>query len=376
MTSLTENDNILQEEKLMNIPKLDNANSALGISNDFTLEKNKNLIFVFTSQKVGSTSLVSSFRLNGAGKFTVIHIHNELMLKVLYGITEVSVMDIIEYNKMLGKNVYVFDIFRSPIEQKISIFFENINTYHFNAPIDVIKEYDIERIIKRFNELFPHIQTNDHFRNKYKLRNIPEKFDTIDKKLVIVQNGITFVKLRLKDSSEWTRILNNIFGYNIYIVNDYETDKKDVNEIYMRFKKNYRLPINYYNNFLKDNKNLNYYYSTDELTEYLQLWSNKLDQRPFKCFSEDEYKLYSNITRDNQYMSEIHHEHYIDLGCLCNACCRQRGLFLIRLKNGEKITEKINHYVAVQNYINMKARQVPILIVKRPIRRRQTLVRF
>jgi hypothetical protein len=358
------------------IPILENANSVLGISNDFTIEKNKNIIFVYTAQKVGSTTLVSSLRLNAAGKFTVIHIHNELMLKVLYGIKDVRVMDIIEYNKSLGKKVYVIDIYRSPIEQKISIFFENLNTFHFNAPINIMKEYDINRIIKRFNELFPHLQTTDHFKTRYDLINIPEVFDFNKKIMIIEKNGIIFVKLRLKDSNDWRILLREVFHFDIYIISDYETEQKEIKDIYNSFKKNYRLPINYFTNYLKDNKGINYYFSPKEKQEYVNLWKSKIDKRSFKPFNQEEYNLYTSITRDNQYMSEIDHEHYIDMGCLCKGCCRQRGLTLIKIRNGEKITEKINHFVASQNYIKMKAARTSLVIVNKPTKRRQTLVTF
>ena len=45
---------------------------------------------------------------------------------------ENSIRDIIQYNKSIGKNVYVIDVYRSPIERKISAFFEKIGAYHFN----------------------------------------------------------------------------------------------------------------------------------------------------------------------------------------------------------------------------------------------------
>ena len=79
----------------------------------------KNIIFVYCPPKVGSTTLVSSIRLSATNKFKVLHIHDEIMLEVLTGITNVTVNQIIEYNKYIGRNVWVFDIYRSPIERKI-----------------------------------------------------------------------------------------------------------------------------------------------------------------------------------------------------------------------------------------------------------------
>ena len=39
-----------------------------------------NIIFIYTPPKVGSTSLVSSIRISASHKFTIIHIHDEIML--------------------------------------------------------------------------------------------------------------------------------------------------------------------------------------------------------------------------------------------------------------------------------------------------------
>jgi hypothetical protein len=213
--------------------KLKYANECLGISDDFSIEKNKNIVFVFTPPKVGSTTLVSSIRLNACGKYTVLHLHNEIMLRVLYKINDVTVLDIIKFNKFLGKEIIVIDIYRSPVEQKISTFFENIHSLHFNAPIDVLNTFEVSRIIKRFNQVFPYLQTNDHFRNKYEVP-YPETFDFTNKYIHSEVDGINYYKLRLKDSNEWGNILKKILniGNDMYIIKDYETDKKPINHIF------------------------------------------------------------------------------------------------------------------------------------------------
>ena len=91
--------------------KMKDINERLGIQDDLTVEKNKKLIFVYCPPKVGSTTLVSSLRLCASDKLTILHLHNEIMLKVLYNITDVTINEIIQYNKQLGKKIYVFDIF-------------------------------------------------------------------------------------------------------------------------------------------------------------------------------------------------------------------------------------------------------------------------
>lgn len=338
--------------------KMKYVNESLGISDDFSIEKNKNIIFVYTPPKVGSTTLVSSIRINACGKFTVLHLHNEIMLKILYKITDVTVLDIIKYNKFLGKSVYVIDIYRSPIEQKISTFFENIHSFHFNVPIETLNTFEVDRIIKRFNQVFPYLLTNDNFRTKYNVP-FPEKFDFNKKFISSEVDGIKYFKIRLKDSSDWKSILKNILGIEIYIANDYETNKKPINHIFSLFKQSYKIPINLFET-IKNDDALKYYYSEQERNEYFSSWRAKINNTPAAIFTSEEYIFYSEIALDNQYINEIQMDHYIDSGCLCMGCCRKRGLMLIKLQRGEQITEKINHYEAGPEYIRAKAKKIPV----------------
>ena len=128
---------------------LNQANELLHI-NKFP---NNKLIFVYSGPKVGSTSIVSSLRIFGTDKFSVIHIHDEEMLKVLGNINGISINEIILYNKHIGKQVYVIDVYRTPIERKISAFFEKIGAYHFNNTDENVNKYNIEKVIKRFNKI-------------------------------------------------------------------------------------------------------------------------------------------------------------------------------------------------------------------------------
>ena len=110
---------------------------------------NQNIVFIYTPPKVGSTTLVTSLRISASFKLTVIHIHDEAMLSVLTNINNVTINDIIKYNAYIGKKVYVIDVYRSPIERKISGFFENLASYHFNNTEENVNKYSIYRIIDR-----------------------------------------------------------------------------------------------------------------------------------------------------------------------------------------------------------------------------------
>ena len=175
---------------------------------------NKKLIFVYTPPKVGSTSIVSSLRIFGSAMFNIVHIHDEEMLKVLGNISGVTVNEIIQFNKHLGRDVYVIDVYRSPVERKISAYFEKIGVYHFNTSDTNINTYNINKIVNRFNKIFPHIANGDHFMDIYNIA-LPEKFDFYNKYILQEQHGIKYIKLRLCDSNLWDKILSNIFKIDI-----------------------------------------------------------------------------------------------------------------------------------------------------------------
>jgi len=335
------------EEK---IKLLIDANEKLNICDDLNVEKNKNLIFVYCPPKVGSTTLITSFRLCALRKFTILHIHDESMLKVLCGIEGVTVNEIIFYNKALGKNVYVIDIYRSPIEQKMSAFFEKIGSFHFNNTNENVNTYDVNKLIKRFNKIFPYLSRFDYYREIYNIP-VPEVFDFEKKYLNIEYNGIYYIKIRLKDSKIWSSIFQEIFGINILIVNDYETDKKIIKDMYFQFKNSYRIPCNLLS-IIQNCDTLKYYYSPDERNQYLNSWYPKQEQ-PFISYSESEYNLYIELCIENQHIGEIQRQHYIDVGCTCVGCSRKRNQILYKISNGHEVADTIDHTQSNNEYKNM-----------------------
>jgi hypothetical protein len=329
---------------------LKQANEKLHICDDLSSEKNRNLIFVYCPPKVGSTTLVTSFRMSVLHKYTILHIHDEEMINVLCGITQVTINEIILYNRSLGKNVYVIDIYRSPIEHKISMFFEKVASFHYNNTEDNVNKYDIDKVIKRFNNLFPHLTRLDYYKEVYNIE-CPLSFDHEKKYLLVNDNGIIYIKLRLKDSSIWHKILKEIFHTNIVIVNDYETDKKPIKTLYNRFKQQYKIPIN----FLQDIEicpSLQFYYSSKERTEYLNAWSNKQTEN-YVAYTLQEYSIYMDITFDNHHIGEIQRTHYIDVGCACKSCGLKRIQILNNLSKGEQNITPIDHNTAVVDYNNL-----------------------
>ena len=110
----------MSNDFLKKIDEIKKANDKIFNSSTSKTAAINNIIFVYTPPKVGSTSLVSSLRISLSNTFSIIHIHDEIMLNYFTGIQNVTINEIIQYNKHIGKNVYVIDIYRTQIERNIS----------------------------------------------------------------------------------------------------------------------------------------------------------------------------------------------------------------------------------------------------------------
>jgi hypothetical protein len=344
------------------IDEIKQANDKIFNSISNKTETKNNIIFVYTPPKVGSTSLVSSLRISLSKTFSVIHIHDEIMLNFFTGIKNITINEIIQYNKYIGKNVYVIDIYRTQIERNISEFFEKLSCHHFNNTEENINNYNIDKIINRFNSIFPYLPYNDYYTELYNISQI-EKFDFQKKYLYQVINDIHYIKLRLKDSNEWDKILTPLLGYEIVIVNDYQTTNKVIGKLYEKFKKTYKIPSNLLDS-IKNCKYLSYYYNEKERNEYLNTWQSK-STIYFETYTKEQYDVYLKICLENQYIPDLDSNHYIDVGCSCKLCSNKRQYIFQKAKNGVKITEKINHIELVNEF--NKNKQVIISQVNRNI---------
>ena len=345
-------------------------NQMIEINNKLNIKTSSTnkLVFVYSVPKVGSTTIVSSLRIFAAEKIDIIHVHDETMLEILGNINNTTVNEIIQFNQYIGRNVFVIDVYRNPIERKMSTFFEKIGSYHFNNVDDKINNYDVNAVINRFNRIFPHIGNGDHFMDKYMI-NIPKEFDYKKKYLLIQENGIKYLKLRLNDVNLWGKILTDTLQHNIMIVKDYETNNKAISNLYHKFKQQYKIPINYLE-ILKTDKYFNYYNSDTEIASYISEWDKKSCNK-IKAYTQSQYDVYNEITMENSHLDYIQSQHYIDDGCKCNLCNIKRLNIRNKIIRGGQITEKIYHNDK-KNKIILKA----LLEQKYPRKIKQTAKNF
>jgi len=318
----------------MNI--LETINQKLNIGN---ISK---LIFVYTPSKVGSTSLVTSLRINLLPEYFVYHFHSEELLEKALNMKlgRIKIIDIIEYNQSLGKTVYVFDIYREPLEHKISLYFETLCDVHFNNTDTNIEKYPLMLVMDRFQKIFPFLKTEDYFQTKFGI-SFPSTFPFDKKYLLMERKNIKFIKLRLKDSSEWNSILSVVFKKPIFTIKDYESKNKKIKNLYLNFHKQYKLPINFLH-LIINTYSFQYYLSPVEQHEYITKWESRQCSLYFP-FTTKEYQLYYNITLENKFYFNFQKEHYIDEGCICKKCSLQRKKVLLLIKIKKYSSEKIVH---------------------------------
>jgi hypothetical protein len=311
-----------------------------------------NIIFVYTPPKVGSTSLVSSLRLSGSEKYIVLHVHDETMLSVLTGYDNphnITIMDIIHFNASLGKRVFVIDIYRTPLERKMSIFFENLACFHFNNKEENVNKYDLKKVIHRFNSLFMHIGNEDYFQEKYGFTDIINfEFDFDKKHLKKVSENITFIKLRLQDFDEWSNILSRLLNIDMVMIQDNHGDNKQTGELYHRFKKEYKVPMNFLEWIKDSDSHFLVYNSEEERKRYLDKWNRQCTERFLSGFTKEEYNFYLQISKENQWQNIIQKDHYLDFGCVCYHCIIKRREIKDALKRGEHVSTRIIHDQIIQ----------------------------
>ena len=122
---------------------------------------------------------------------------------------------------------------------------------------------------------------------------------------------------------------------------DHETGKKPLGDLYSKFKAQYKIP----ENLLKlviDDIPLNIFYSKEERDDYIKKWSTTVTL-PFVGFTQNEYALYHSLSVENSLYMKVKYDHYLDNGCVCEACSKRRFASKMSIKNGVREIVRIVH---------------------------------
>jgi hypothetical protein len=236
------------------------------ISNEYK----KITVFIFCGGKCASSTLTTTFN----QYYKTLHVHNEEEFYSTSNQRFFSIFDVIEYNRKTQEKIYIIDSYRSPIERKISSFFQNINTHLPNY-----KNHKLSSLVKYFNAGYIYnleeYHPMDDIMKYYQI--LPfESFDFDKKYNLLVHENIWLIKIRFSDIDNWSTIFSNIFNKPIEIQSDNLSEIKEYKTLYKNFKKIYYLPNLYYNNYLPNDKNFKIYNTEEERKEYYEKWAQRL----------------------------------------------------------------------------------------------------
>lgn len=236
--------------------------------------KYKNVsVFVYCGGKCGSTTLTETLN----KYYKTLHVHNSEYFQTILPINEknkYSIFDVIEYNRVRHKDIYIIDSYRTPIERKISSFFQNIHTH-----LPQYKSLKLRDIIHYFNKNLLNVLEEYHSIDEIMQYYEVEPFNSFDfdKKYKIVSKlNIHFIKIRFNEINSWDNILSEIFQKEIKIYPDNLSENKDYKYLYNQFKKYYYVPSNYFNNILPNDKQFKIYNTEEEQQKYYDKWSQRL----------------------------------------------------------------------------------------------------
>lgn len=227
-------------------------------------------VFVSCGGKCGSQTLYQTFRQNG---FSVLHTHGNVQFQsVVLKSKDFTLYDLIQYASDHHPEVYVLDVYRTPIERAISSFFHNIKQH---LP-KVEAKYTVTELINYFNtnkkytleNYHPMNQILEHFNISY-----PPKFDFEKEYIVFKHKNITFIKLRFQSIDRWQSILTEIFNRPITIVADNLSSKLWYYSFYKNFLASYKPPTEYLEE-IKDNSLFRYFNTEEEQELYLKKWKS------------------------------------------------------------------------------------------------------
>jgi len=230
-------------------------------------------ILIFCGGKCGSSTLHKTL-LNNGFKTTKVHCNfNFMCLCNQYNKDKnKTIFDVIDFNKK-QKTIYIIDSYRTPIERKISSFFQNINKH-----VPDYEKKSIKELIQLFNKNFlielENYKSIDELFQHYKLPFF-KNFDFKNKYNILEKGNIKFVKIRFSDIGSWGNILKNIFNKNITIHNDNLSIQKPTNNVYNEFKSLYKIPKNSLHKILEKDDDFKIYCTIEEQTKYIKYWESK-----------------------------------------------------------------------------------------------------
>lgn len=218
-------------------------------------------VICLTGGKCGSSTLNVIFNKNG---FKCIKVHNKQDFINIYKYD--GLIDLINRSSK-NKELYIIDSYRTPIERKISSFFNNISKH-----VPSFKNKNCEELIDLFNTKYLEILEEEHPINSIMEEYGVEPFNTFDfnKKYVIKKVGnIIYIKLLFSNINNWGENLSEIFNKKFIMYQANLSKNKQYFLMYNKFKLMYKTKKAYINDILKNDKQFRIFNTPEQQDIYI-----------------------------------------------------------------------------------------------------------
>lgn len=271
-------ENYKKEEtgKWSKVSGYDSKEKALKLYKQFSFNyENKGYknVIVYCGGKCGGTTLANTFSKNG---FYPLHMHYSNSVGYFsnnFDSNLNSIFKLITDSSKKFNKIYIIDSYRTPIERKISSFFQNIHIH-----VENYKSSPIKKLIDVFNKkLLNRIEEYHSINEVLSYYKVPlfSKFDFESSYNIANVNNIVFIKILFKDIKNWDKILSDIFGKKIVMHSQNVTSDKKINELYVKFKEKYRVPKSYIDTVLTSDKEFKIYNTEEDQNKYIKYWTER-----------------------------------------------------------------------------------------------------
>ena len=179
-------------------------------------------LLVLCGGKCGSSTLYATLNRN-AFKSIKVHGRDSFINQFNYD----GLYDFINRSSS-NKKLYIVDSYRTPIERKISSFFQNLENH-----VPDYKNKKVKELINIFNNKYLNNLENGHpidiIMKNYNVKPF-YKFNFEKKYVKKVQGNLVFIKILFSDINDWGNILSKIFNKKIIVVSSNLSKKKDQEE--------------------------------------------------------------------------------------------------------------------------------------------------
>ena len=255
-------------------------------------------IFCLCSGKTASTSLFNSFAALG---YNVMHVHStqyflsRIVRKAHVPYAGFSIIDFINYSMELSnKPIIVIDVFRDPIERKISAFFQGLQRVFMKKINNIYNEElswlqfkmkyfeNINDLIEIFNKYFLLFHENYYAHDEWTLDGYNfdlYPFDSQMKYSRYEHRNKFYFLLRFDDLKNWSKIFRRYGFDNFSLATQNISSGKDYSGLYQRFRENFFFPSSIYPEIMFNHLHFNKYrlfLSSQEMNILKAKWEDKV----------------------------------------------------------------------------------------------------